>query len=395
MFRRALKVVAVASIFVSTFGTGVEGSVISPTAAPVFTKVAAGLFHTCAITNTKALYCWGNNWYGQLGTGDADPVEGKHLVQGELAGKEVVDISLGQYQTCAVTSEGIVYCWGLGGSGVLGSGSTDNFNEPHGVIGGSLDSTFVTDVDAGDWNTCAHTYSGFSCWGDNSYRQVKLTNPNDDVLSPVTMDHGVLSGAEITDFSVGEYLVCAVVLAKAACWGRDLTDRLAPHYVTRGYLRSKQVTSVAAGIHMCALTTLGTVACWGRNTYSQLGDGTVADRAIPKRVITGALANALVEKIEASEEGMCAVTTRMKLACWGKNFDGQVGNGSTDTQPTPARVNTGALRRKNVISVGMGENHTCAITQAGRIACWGDNAQGQLGDGTTNDSSRPKFIVWE
>lgn len=394
MFRRVMKITVVATLLVTTFGTGVEGSVVRPNEAPIFTKVAGGLIHTCAITTTKVLYCWGGNWYGQLGTGDSNPVEGKHLVQGDLAGKEVVDISLGQGHTCALTSEGIVYCWGDGGPWV-GSGTTDMLYEPHAVIGGSLNGTFVTNVDAGNWNTCANTYSGFSCWGENSFYQINLTNVFDNALYPAIMNQGVFSRGEVTDFSVGENLICAVVIAKVACSGDDLKDTLQPEFVRGGYLRSMQVTSVAAGTHTCAITTLGTVACWGHNTRGQLGDGTVEDRVMPRRVNTGALTNVLVEQIEASEEGTCAVTTRGKLACWGINTDGQVGNGSIDTQPIPTLVNTGALRGKAVISVGMGELHTCAITQAGRIACWGDNAYGQLGDGTTNDSRRPKFIAWE
>lgn len=395
MFRRAIKIAVLTALLGATFGTSVDGSTLRPKEAPVFTNVAGGLYHTCAITDTHQLYCWGNNWYGQLGTGDSDPIEGKHLVQGELTGKEVVDISLGAYNTCATTSDGMAYCWGSGASGVLGSGLTSSFYEPLALIGGSLESAYVLNIDTSDWNTCANTSTGFSCWGDNFFHQVNLTSSAVDVLSPVALTHGVLTDDEVDNFSVGEFVVCAVVNAQAACWGNDMTDRRASHYVTRGYLRSKQVTNVGVGIHMCALTTRGTVACWGRNTLGQLGDGSNTDRAIPRQVKTGALANVLVEQLEVSEEGTCVITTRAKLVCWGKNVDGQLGDGSTQSKSTPIRVNSRDLRRRNVISVGMGTNHTCAVTEEGQIACWGDNAQGQLGDGTTYDSDRPKFIVWE
>jgi alpha-tubulin suppressor-like RCC1 family protein len=126
------------------------------------------------------------------------------------------------------------------------------------------------------------------------------------------------------------------------------------------------------------------VYCWGDNTEGQLGDGTTTNRRLPVEVSwSGASASAL--GVTAGEAHTCALRTNDRVACWGDNSQGQLGDGSTTDRITPVPVS--GLR--GALAVAAGSAHTCALRNTGRVLCWGDNGAGQLGDGTTTDRTTP------
>jgi alpha-tubulin suppressor-like RCC1 family protein len=129
--------------------------------------------------------------------------------------------------------------------------------------------------------------------------------------------------------------------------------------------------------HSCSLTNDG-VQCWGHNTYGQLGDGTNIHRHSHVSVIG---LGAGVTGIATGGFHSCAVFGTGDVKCWGANFAGQLGDGTTTDQNTPVDV----IKLKNVVAIGAGYAHTCALLQSGSIKCWGDNTYGQLGDGTTGN----------
>ena len=146
--------------------------------------------------------------------------------------------------------------------------------------------------------------------------------------------------------------------------------------------------AVAAGAsHTCALTTAGGVKCWGRNGYGQLGDGTTDNRYTPLDV-TGLSAG--VAAVTAGGSHTCALTTAGGLKCWGASDVGQLGDGTTDNRSTPVDV-TGLT--SGVAAVAAGRDHTCALTTAGGLKCWGGNGCGQLGDGTQSDRYTPVDVT--
>ena len=136
--------------------------------------------------------------------------------------------------------------------------------------------------------------------------------------------------------------------------------------------------AIAAGnYHTCALTASGGVKCWGYNYFGQLGDGTTTDRATPVDV-SGLTSG--VTSVTAGAFHTCAVTSGGGATCWGNNSSGQLGDGTTAIRTTPVAVSG---LTNGVTSVAAGDNHTCAVTSGGGVQCWGDNGNGQIGDGTS------------
>ena len=148
--------------------------------------------------------------------------------------------------------------------------------------------------------------------------------------------------------------------------------------------------AVSAGrVHTCALTTSGGVKCWGLNASGQLGDGTTTPSLTPVDVCADAICTTNLSGVAAVSVGKlhtCALTTSGGVKCWGENFNGQLGDGTTTPSPTPVDVSG---LTSGVADVSAGDVHTCALTTSGGVKCWGRNDFGQLGDGTTTQRLTP------
>jgi len=149
--------------------------------------------------------------------------------------------------------------------------------------------------------------------------------------------------------------------------------------------------------HVCAVKSDGTVWCWGRNDKGQLGDNTTTNSLVPVQVKgaggTGTLAGAA--SIGLGQKHSCTIRTNGTVWCWGLNNIGQLGDDTTTDRSAPVPVvGTGGAGSITDAVVGTaGANFSCAIRTGGTTWCWGDNIDGQLGDGTMTDSSYPSQVL--
>lgn len=260
------------------------GAPVNPIGLPVAIAVAAGGDYTCALGSEGDVACWGENGYGQLGNGSSSdsliPVQVANL-------SSVTAIAAGAQHACALTSNGTVYCWGNNGNGELGDGTTTERYAPVVVVGLSLPATAIT---AGSKHTCALTSDGAVwCWGANVDGQLGNGTTTDSVAPTNVL--GLLSGD--TAIAAGANHTCALTsYGKVSCWGKKREND------GSGYLDSSMsvvplsvdalglgVTAISADIASCAVTATGVVACWGSNGVGELGDGTTTDSDIPVNVV--------------------------------------------------------------------------------------------------------------
>jgi len=410
-------------------GDGTQTDRVTPVAVAGLsngaTAVVAGEGHSCALMNNGGVKCWGDNSYGELGDGTEEPYR--------ITPVDVVGLSIGATalatrgdHTCALMSNGGVKCWGYNDNGQLGDGTYINRTTPVDVV--DLNSNIVA-IFAGYDRTCGITVNGAvvcwrgtptavaglssgiatmsinyghtcvvttgggaKCWGANRYGQLGdgTTNSSSTLVDVVGLTSGV------TSIAMGETYTCALLNnSSVKCWGENHNGKLGNGTTGLGSFTPVDVeglSSDAIGLaggqsHTCVLKSSGRVFCWGSNSSGQLGDGTTgAARAAPIDVVginSGATGLAL------GRYHSCAVVNGV-AKCWGENRDGQLGDGSLGSATTPAYV---AGLNTDVINLAADGQHTCALTSDGGIKCWGYNGNGQLGDGTTTMSTTPIDVV--
>jgi len=213
----------------------------------------------------------------------------------------------------------------------------------------------------------------------------------------------------IADVAAGEEHSCAALLDGTAwCWGENgrgqlgdgtTTDRSAATQVVgsggTGYLAD--VVGITAGAeHTCAVLDDGTAWCWGENGQGQLGVGSKSDSRYPVQVDgiggTGTLPG--VDEIEGGRQHTCALLTAGTMACWGDNAKKQLGDGTGTDRRSPVQVvgsgGTGTLG--SIAGIGLGEQHTCAALDDGSAWCWGEGSRHRLGNGSTTDRNTPTQV---
>lgn len=362
--------------------SGASGAAILAGKAVVSIKadavMAAGSGHTCALTGSSAVFCWGDNAFGQLGTGSFSSTNTPVRVNGL---SNVVALATGATHTCALTETGTVFCWGEGGHGELGNGSnTYKVGTPVQVSGLSN----VVAVTAGTGFTCALGGDGaVFCWGGNS-SGVLGNGSTSSRNTPVAV-----SGlSNVVAVAAGGFHACALTSDdNVYCWGSGYYGQLGNGNrsgsntpVPVGSL-SSAISLAAGGNHACAAGASGTTYCWGSGSYGQLGSGSSIDSSTP--VPVGGIGNALA--LAPGGNHICALTDSGTALCLGLNDIGQLGNGTRNNSNTP----TPATGLSGVFALTAGNRHTCAATGNGMAYCWGFGWHGQLGNGSTNSSSIP------
>jgi len=159
-----------------------------------------------------------------------------------------------------------------------------------------------------------------------------------------------------------------------------------------GVLSGRTVTSVSAGTsHSCALASTGQAYCWGSGQYGRLGNASSSNSSAPVAVSTsGALSGKSLSEVVAGDSHTCALASDGTAYCWGYGLTGRLGDGSNSNSSSPLAVDTsGVLSGKTIRDINTGYDHTCAVATDGVVYCWGNNGNGQFGNGTTSSSSTP------
>ncbi len=297
--------------------------------------IVAAFGHTCALTSGGGVKCWGYNRFGQLGSGTTTtssvPVDVAGLASGVTA------IAAGAYHSCALTSGGGVKCWGWNSLGQLGNGSTTDSLTPVDVAGLA---SGVTAIATGAYHSCALTSGGgVNCWGNNLVGQLGNGTILDS-LTPVDAS-GLTSG--ISAIAAGHTHTCALTSGRGAtCWGYNSYGKLgngstirSPIPVDVSGLTSGVIAIAAGGYHTCAVTSGGGVKCWGYNGYGRLGNGTTINSSVT--VDVAGLASG-VRGIAAGLAHTCALTSGGGVKCWGWNSSGQLGTGRSTNSRVPVDV---------------------------------------------------------
>ncbi|HZL48502.1 MAG TPA: putative Ig domain-containing protein [Solirubrobacteraceae bacterium] len=258
------------------------------------TQIAAGRDHSLALSSSGQLYAWGDNEDGELGNG-TETASSVPVAVSAPPGTTFVQIAAEDDGSLALSSTGQVYAWGYNGQGELGDGSTTNSDTPVAVSAGAIP-----------------------------------------------------GGTTITQIAGG-------------------------------------------GSHSLALSSTGQLYTWGLNEYGQLGDSTITNSSVPVAVSAGAIpAGATITQIAAGALHSLALSSTGQLYTWGLNVYGQLGDGTTTNSDVPVAVSAGAIPAGATITqIAGGEYHSLALSSTGQLYAWGKNANGELGDGTNSNSSVP------
>ncbi len=467
-----------------------------------FKDVIAGAAHTCAISTNDELWCFGSNDYGES---DVDSMDTEILtpVKNSFLGT-IKGLAISGSTNCAIdgVSDKII-CWGDNASGQLGNGTNDPYRGPVTVSSPDMASLLFGGFNSSTF--CAQLPGELYCWGDNrrsqfgdgydissnvltlaqseTYSSLVLTSSGgcgitplgrlqcwgerylgngttDSERSPVAIDSAVLYGE--SSGSAGEVLknlktlslshlsaICyinksnkltctgdnsgqifgevngghtnyrevqnsnnykKVSLSKNSatfgcaiddnaelwCWGDNQFGQLGnstpltagPHLPVRPF-SGTSIRDVSVGAyHVCAITVNGDkLYCWGRNSDGQLGDGTTLNRSTPTLIDP----TNKYTKVSVTDTFSCGLDLTKKIYCWGENTYGQLGNGDTVNQLSPTRINPISSDFYNDIEVG--SRHACGILDNTRLACWGDGSVGEFGDGASLSYTSPTVVA--
>ena len=428
----AIVLIMASSLVIGTFAQLASGASESAAFTNADTEqihVSVGDNFSCALLNDGTVKCWGKNNLGQLGRDNTTAVGSSTNDMRLLTpiflgtGRTAVALSAGSTHACAVLDNATVKCWGDNSTGALGLGTTTNAGDGVGTVMSALPSVdlgagvSVREIHVGNGFTCALlTNATVKCWGKNDKGQLGLGDidnrgdgPNEMGAALPIVDLGVNKTA--IAIAVADASVCAILnLGEVKCWGDNTDGQLGQGNDTSvGGAGVPAVASInpvdlgagvtakgiAAGAsHFCALLQNDTVKCWGKNDKGQLGLGDIDNRGDDLNEMGASLtavnlgSGLSATSIAAGGSSTCALLNTGAVKCWGENASGQLGQGNTDSlgiaagdiaSATAVNITTNTT----VVSLSAGQRNTCAVVVGPSLKCWGDNTDGQLGQGNT------------
>ena len=347
--------------------------------------VATGYVHSVALKSNGTVWVWGNNDSGFLGDGTTTQRNTPVQVPG-LGG--VVSVSSINNHTLALKSDGTVWAWGYNNSGQLGDNSTTNRTTPVQVTG----LTDVMAIAAGNEHSLALKSDGTVwAWGNSNSGRLGA-----GTLSSTTVPVKVSITADVTAIAAGaEHSLAIKSDGTVWAWGYNGSGRLGQDNAIYGYRNTPTqvqgglsgVTAIAAGSnHSMALKSDGTLWGWGDNSSGKLGDGIITSRYLPAQV-QGGTTDAIA--VAAGGTYTMAVGSDGSVWIWGSNYNSQLGTGLSSSAATPIQVMNGFSALAKLSSSA---SHNVALKSDNTVWTWGDNGNGQLGDGTNNPKGSPALV---
>ncbi len=284
------------------------------------TDISASEEHACAVLSGN-VWCWGDNTYGQLGTGNATASNIPVQVSGLSS---VSKVSVGLNYTCAL-KDGGVFCWGYNGTGALGTGDFSHRFSPTQVLVSAgvplASASEIRTAGSGTWgNSCAIVDGGVYCWGGNYWGQLGFGGWwNGATSHPYAVAIAGLTG--VSDLSVNSNHVCVASNGEAKCWGGNLNGEIGngtiPASTGQGIRIPTKVlgstgvpligvTKVAAGFNRSCASVNGTLQCWG-------GGASKASVATPTDVINTGITSLVT--VGGESAGFCAMGNG-QMGCW-------------------------------------------------------------------------------
>ncbi len=376
----------------STVGVGTILDDDQPAMLPIVPVVSAGNDHTCALNSQGVVKCWGSGVLGQLGTGST--TSSLTPVTVTALPPRIASIVTGDSHTCALTETGGVKCWGNNANGQLGIGSTVQQSLPTDVPGLT---SGVTLIAAGDNHTCAVLGAGgVKCWGWGTSGQLGQ-NGNSSNL-PVDVS-GLPAGVAVTSIDATYRHTCVSLAdGSARCWGRNHEGQIGTGTASTTLVRTavqpvglaSGVTHVSTGGSTTCVVQDDRLKCFGLGTSGQLGNNASVTSATPVLV---ADADDYAHGAVGGNHS-CGLTASGAAKCWGLNQEGQLGVNQLATalplSRVPLQVNG---LGSGQISVSSGIQHSCSMAADESVRCWGLNTNGQLGNGTTARSITPVLVT--
>ena len=304
----------------------------------------------------------------------------------------VISLQSAIYQGCLVTGENTPYCWGNGNSGMNGDRTSSTRTTPNQVYTGDMkDSIFI---DGGGYHVCSiDTNSQAWCWGKNTYGQVG-DSTNTERNSPVKVKN---LESNVIQISVSNERSCALNSNfEIYCWGRNNYGQsgfsgLGYSYtpvMMEGFGQMKPIMISTAQHHTCALIDNGSIACYGRASQGEMGDGSNSETLNQMRWPTLPQGKTAIS-IDSGYGHICAIMNDLSVYCWGNNGNGQIGNGFTGYVSTPTQILDSSYQ---VVGISLDYASSCAWLKNGSALCWGLNNYGHLGIGNTTQMNNPAYV---
>ncbi|MDR6966721.1 alpha-tubulin suppressor-like RCC1 family protein/ligand-binding sensor domain-containing protein [Flavobacterium arsenatis] len=354
-----------------TYG-GVFTTLQGATPTYCFEKIAGGRNFTLAIKSDGTLWAWGNNSYGQLGDGTTV----NKLVPTQIStSTDWESVSAGFGHSVAIKNNGTLWTWGFNLQGQLGDGTNTNKTVPTQI--GTATNWEIVEA-RGQHNIAKKSNGTLWAWGSNSFSQLgdgtAINRYSPIQIGTATNWQSIGTG--------GAHSMAIKTDGTLWCWGFNSNGQVGDGTATNRYVPTQIGTatnwkSVTGGSYFTIATkTNNSLWTWGRNYNGELGLNDTTDRSVPTQV--GTATN--WDKIAAGEDHALASRTYGALFAWGYDSVGQVGNGSsTENVLAPTLL----LNVQSWISLKAGGTHSLAIDNEGKLYTWGNNSEGQLGNGST------------